>query len=173
MKTEQNKTKQLVLTGMMTAVVCVLSILEIPMPTGVSDIPCRHLPWHCAVTFWGGKKGFWQRFFISFWERRGCRSFGGMTGGFRLCWGLILGEVLSGAFLCWPRCPVWDPGRSMPLRRCGFRSFRTGCSSSSGGAAVFRSFRKYVSDLPDAGVRSLSGERSSVGSGSVSGEPGA
>ena len=31
MKTEQNKTKQLVLTGMMTAVVCVLSILELSL----------------------------------------------------------------------------------------------------------------------------------------------
>lgn len=35
MKDREENTKRLILTGMMTAVVCVLSILEIPMPTGV------------------------------------------------------------------------------------------------------------------------------------------
>ena len=67
----------------------------------------------------------------------------GLTGGF--IWGFPVLAVLSGL-------------ASGALASRGIPGFRTGCGPPSGGTSVFPSFRQYVSDVPYAGVRPLSGE---------------
>lgn len=53
MKKSKLTTKQIVLTGMMTAVLAVLSIVTIPLPTGV-PVTLQTLQWHFAATCLAG-----------------------------------------------------------------------------------------------------------------------
>lgn len=92
MKTEQNKTKQLVLTGMMTAVVCVLSILEIPMPTGV-PITLQTFALALCGYLLGWKKGFLAALLYLLLGAAGVPVFSGMSGGIQVILGLTGGFI--------------------------------------------------------------------------------
>lgn len=92
MKTEQNKTKQLVLTGMMTAVVCVLSILEIPMPTGV-PITLQTFALALCGYLLGWKKGFLAALLYLLLGAAGVPVFSGMSGGIQVMLGLTGGFI--------------------------------------------------------------------------------
>lgn len=92
MKTEQNKTKQLVLTGMMTAVVCVLSILEIPMPTGV-PITLQTFALALCGYLLGWKKGGLAALLYLLLGAAGVPVFSGMTGGIQVMLGLTGGFI--------------------------------------------------------------------------------
>ena len=148
MRLEQNKTKQLVLTGMMTAVVCVLSILEIPMPTGV-PITLQTFALALCGYLLGLEKGRTGSASLSPSGSGGgaLGSFSGMTGGIQVMLGLTGGFIgdfraLGCAVRSWIREEAGSFGG-------GIRGFRTGCGPPSGGTSKFSLLSgQYVSTCP-------------------------
>ena len=170
MKTEQNKTKQLVLTGMMTAVVCVLSILEIPMPTGV-PITLQTFALALCGYLLGWKKGFLAALLYLLLGAAGVPVFSGMSGGIQVMLGLTGGFIWGFPVLA--ALSGLGSGKKNAVSAVAFGVLGLAAVHLLGSFQFSLPLWKYVYDVPYAGVRSLSGERSSVGSGSLSGEPGA
>ncbi len=74
-------TKTIVTVGMFTAVLSVLSILTIPMPTGVPVTLQTFLQWRCAAMCSAGKKGTSSTLIYILLGTVGVPVFAGMTGG--------------------------------------------------------------------------------------------
>lgn len=94
MKDRQENTKKLILTGMMTAVVCVLSILEIPMPTGV-PITLQTFALALCGYLLGWKGGFASTLLYVLLGTVGVPVFAGMSGGVGVLAGFTGGFLLG------------------------------------------------------------------------------
>ncbi len=92
MKDRQEKTRKLIFTGMMTAVVCVLSILEIPMPSGV-PITLQTFALALCGYLLGWKLGFTASLLYVVLGAVGVPVFSGMSGGVGVLTGFTGGFI--------------------------------------------------------------------------------
>ena len=126
MKKSKLTTKQIVLTGMMTAVLAVLSIVTIPLPTGVPVTLQTFAMAFCGYVL-GWKLGGASSALYLILGAIGVPVYAGMSGGFGALLGPAGGFRCGTVFYCNRKHdPGFLPGsfRSVHRKRCDFR-----CSS--------------------------------------------
>lgn len=117
MEKQKNHTRQLAFTGLFTAVLAVLSVLQIPMPTGVPLTLQTFAVCLCGYVL-GSRSGFMAAFLYVVIGAVGLPVFSGMKGGFGVLFGPT-GGFLVGFLLLSALCGIgMEQGKK--LRYWGF-----------------------------------------------------